>query len=229
VLMRPKRVFVVVAVPLLLAALAPSAAASCNPQRANDGHSYFAGTQRTPSAWPRAVQTQIEEYSPYVLGPSQVTAWNMLNNGGTKWSQVGWWKDDDGTRTSFIQWTDAAGNFWTRHYSPAALGTTPNYETIYDKVNTDWIWERNNTVLHTTNAVWQPATIQIYGEINTRASQMPGGVNNHVALKEAHYIPNNGNQWLDMASLPGATDAVIHAAAKLSNEYYEIWDKACGS
>jgi hypothetical protein len=206
----------------------PVALASCNPGRPNVVRAGFAGTQRTPAAWPRAVQTKIEEYSPYVFGSSEVSAWNMLNNGGSKWSQVGWWKEN-GVRWSFIQWTDNAGNWFTNFYSPLAVGSTPNYETIYNIPTTDWIWERNNQVLHTANALWQPKTVQIYGETHTKADQMPGGVDNHNTFTEAHYIPNNGGAWLDIASAAGTNDAVTYGAVKINNEHYQIWDKACSS
>lgn len=221
-------ILVLVAATLVGASLPTAALAACNPGRPNVVRAGFAGTQLTPAAWPRAVQTQIEEYSPFVFGSSEVSAWNMLNNGGTKWSQVGWWKEN-GVRWSFVQWTDNAGNWFTNFYSPAGVGTTPNYETIYNIASTDWIWERNNQVLHTTNALWQPKTVQIYGETHSKADQMPGGVANHNTFREAHYIPNNGGAWLNIGAAAGTNDAVTYGALKVNNEAYDIWDKACNS
>jgi hypothetical protein len=224
----PRRVTILTAAVLALSATLPTPVfASCNPGRQSQVFAGFAGTQRTPGGVPRAVETQIEEYSPFISGTSEVSAWNMLNNGGSKWSQVGWLKDNDGSRWTFIQWTDNTGHWFTNFYSPSALGSTPNYQTIYNVETTDWIWEKNSQVLHTANALWAPATIQIYGETHNRADQMPGGFNNHNTFKEAHYTFGAG--WLNMASAAGVNDGAIYGAVKVNNEWYEIWDKACGS
>ena len=220
-----RRISAAVAGALFLAT--PSATlAACDPNRAPAGGALFAGTQRTPVSWPRAVRTGIREYSPYVEGASAVMAWNMLNNGGTKWSQTGWWKDNNG-RWTFVQWTDNAGNWFTEFRTAEIIGSTPNYETIYNVQTTDWIWKRNNAILHTANALWQPKTVQIYGEVHNRADQMPGGTQYHVLFLNAQWIPNTGTTWLAMASSAGATDPTIHGALKFDNTRYEIWDKAC--
>lgn len=215
---------------LSLAALVPSVSAACMPARPNIAGLWFAGTARTPAAWPRAVQSKIEEYSPFVAaGAAESSAWNMLSKGGNRWSQVGWWTSSNGLRQTFLQYTNDNNRWFTEVFPAAPVGATPNYETIYDIASTDWLWKRDNAVLHTVNAEFQPTTAQADGETHSKASQMPGGIANKVSIFEVHYIPNNGNQWLDTASQPFITDGTIHAAAKLSNEYYTIWDKACGS
>jgi hypothetical protein len=218
---------VALSVPSAVALSVPgSTRAACDPNRASQSASFFAGTQRTPSTWPRAVRTGIREYSPFTESGSEVSAWNMLNNGGTKWSQTGWWKSNSG-RWGFAQWTNNSGNWFTEFRTASTIGSTPTYETIYNVATADWIWKRNNVVLHTADALWQPKTVQVYGETHNRGDQMPGGTSYHVVFLSAQYILSNGTTWLSMGTNAGATDPTIHGAVKVDNARYEIWDKAC--
>lgn len=221
-------------VALTTIAVAPdAAAAACWPDRVNNGASYFAGTGRTPSAFPRGVRSNIEVYEPYTFRSSEVTAWTMLHRGGTKWSQVGWWQNDDGflneTRWNFIQWTDANGNYFTRFYSPSTIGSSPKYQVMYDTMRVEWSWSVNGVILHAAPAHWRPETVQIQGETHTRADQMPGGYNARVTMKESHFIVDGGSTWLFINTAAGVTDSTIHGANKVNAEWYEIWDRACSA
>ena len=211
-------------------------AVACTPGRPNDSSVYQAGTQKTPTNWPRATKAKIEAYLPYVFTNSYVTEWVMLRGAPQpqKWAQVGHMvhKDASGivTRSVFVQWTDATGHvFIHSDYAAAGLGTKPEFQVIYDVFNKDWLFEENGSVLFTTDALWQPTTAVAYGETLTRASQMPGGDSNRVDFQEAQYLPNNSGTWVDFAMPPFATDPTIHQAFRLSNQFYQIQDLACGS
>jgi hypothetical protein len=127
----------------------------------------------------------------------------------------------------FVQWTDNAGHFFTNNYASVPIGNKPDFQTIYDTFNTDWIFEQDGAVLFTTNALFQPVTAAIEGETHTRSSQMPGADLNKVDFQVAQLLRNNAAAWEDFATLPGVTDATIHTAFKLSNQFYQIQDKAC--
>lgn len=205
------------------------ALASCQPPRADQGGQiWFAGTQRTPGGVPRAIETRIEEYNPYIEEGPATTAWNMLNSGGSKWAQVGWWKDISGARWAFAQWTDNGGNWFTQFFTASPVGASPNYQTIYNPgANPKFLFERDNVVLWQANALWQPATVQVHGETHNLADQMPGGFNATLWFEEVHYTMGAG--WLNINTAAGTTDPGNHGALKVNAEFYKIWDRDCAT
>lgn len=150
----------------------------------------------------------------------------MLNNGGAKWAQVGWWKLPGGARRAFVQWTDNAGHWFTETFAASPIGQTPNYETIYNPgANPKFLFERNNAVLWQANALWQPATVQTMGEVHNRADQMPGGVTAQLFLMEAHYTMGAG--WININGPAFNSDWNQYGTIKVTEEFYAIWDKKC--
>lgn len=80
-------------VALGLGAFPSTAAASCQPPRADQGgQAWYAGTMKTPSALPRNIKADIVEYNPYYEEGPLIAAWTMLNTGGSLWVQTGWYK-----------------------------------------------------------------------------------------------------------------------------------------
>lgn len=215
---------VVVALSALNLVLPTAALASCEPPRAQLDGANFVGTQKTPGGVPKAVETQIEEYSPYTEVNTS-TAWNMLTN-FVGYAQVGTWKGQFPGRWAFAQWTVAVGQPPdTEFFSPGAIGTTPNYQTIYNQANNKYIFERNNVVLWQATSNFVPTNVQIYGELHDMADQMPGAVNNTVSLKEAHYTMGAG--WLNIGTAAHNTDPGNFGVNKINNEFYTIWDRDC--
>ena len=169
---------------------ASAALASCNPGGPNQDGIWFAGaTPRTTAQTPRNIRANVEEYSPFISVGPVTSAWVMLSSGGSKWAQDGWWKDPNGARSAFVQWTDATGHFFTEHFTASALGTFPTYQTIYNPAaggaQSEFVFERNGSVLwRVSPTLWVPATVQSEGEIHNRTDQMPGGFNNPVYLDQ---------------------------------------------
>jgi hypothetical protein len=152
----------------------------------------------------------------------------MLNSGGTKWAQVGWDKALNGTRHDFVQWTDNSGHWFTENFSASPIGSTPNYETIYNPgASPAFLFERDNAVLWQAAALWQPATVQTMGEIHNKADQMPGAVSSQVFLDNAYYTMGNG--WLEINSDPFSSDWNNFTSIKASAHFYSIWDRMCSS
>jgi hypothetical protein len=206
------------------------ASASCNPPGNNQDGAWFAGTQRTPAGVPRNIRANIEEYSPFVeIGPA-TSAWTMLNSGGTRWAQVGWWKPVGQAREAFVQWTDNSNHWFTESFAAGAIGTFPTYQTVYNpavgSTPSEFVFERNSAVLWRVRpTLWVPATVQAYGEVHNRTDQMPGGVRAPVWLDQVQYTI--GGAWTDINSAAGVTDGTLHGVEKTNSHLYKIWDKRC--
>jgi hypothetical protein len=216
---------------LFVAAFPSQAHASCDPGRANQTGIWFAGTIKTPSQVPRDISALIEEYNPHWEIDAATTVWDMMNSGGSKWAQVGYWKDGSG-RSAFVQWTDNSGHWFTEHFAASPVGESRTYETIYNPAaggaQSEFVFERNNSVLwRVSPTLWQPNTVQVNGETHNRANQMPGGFNATVWLEQVRYSVGGG--WININSPVSITDPNIHFASKESSSFYRIWDWACAT
>lgn len=108
---------------------ASSALAKCQPNRANDGVSYFDGWYNYAYE-ADGVYSTILNYSPWVQPNSEVSAWSMLTVApgmGTGYAQVGWWEFAYGERHTFVQWTLIGGGFQTKFWSPQPTGSYTTY------------------------------------------------------------------------------------------------------
>jgi hypothetical protein len=201
------------------------AVASCSPAgRPNEDFAGYAGTQLGVSGV-RDISASIREYAPYVTSGSEVTQWVMLNNGGTKWAQVGWWQTPSSHRT-FVQYTNDSGGVYTNFWSANGNGYN-GYEVSYTATTHLFTFFRNGSMLTSPAEQWAPASYQMYGETHRKSDQMPGGTSNHSVFmyakynyttsitSNAHVIQPSGKNW--------------YGASKISAGRYEIWDKGCSS
>ncbi len=102
-----------------------STLASCNPGRANQDFGGFAGTLGSPAGL-TGIRSNLLEYDPWVTPGSEVSAWVMLYNGGTKWAQVGWYEDT--ARRVFVQYTNNTGVVFTQFLAVRPLAARTRTE-----------------------------------------------------------------------------------------------------
>lgn len=182
--MRVVRMIIAAAIVVAAVLVVPSpVSAKCQPNLADNGKSYWAGTSRNPPSgyYPGGVSAYILNYSPWVQTNSDVYAWTMLvgpNTGPTKqwenWAQVGWQEHAGGTRYTFVDWTDGQGHaHWDHLGSPLPVGSYTQYVTQYDGAY--FYMSANGVSYPRQSAGWVPVEAEIEGEIHTLASQMPGG------------------------------------------------------
>lgn len=229
------RVLVVtVAAVLVLTGLglgAPQAAyASCAPPRPNEDFGGFAGTQETPATAPDGVKADVEEYQPFVTEGSEVSAWVMLNRGGTRWAQIGWWRSKDGglySRYVFEQHVTDGGVVVT-NFSLGQYQTT-NYRVDWTPATNTFSFKRGGTELWAATLAWDPQTFQIYGETHRKSDQMPGGTGAHQKFSNTYmsYVGDTG--WWSLTSSAGSNQGGWYGATRVNSVRYEIWDKACAS
>lgn len=161
------------------------ASAKCWPNRVNNQVGYHNGWYTwNGSAW-GGIYGQIFEYSPWVqpdpLAQFWSSAWVMLNwpSGAGSWAQIGWVEFQGDDRRMFSQVLLVNGDGLTRYGDPQPLGTYPYYSVLYNNVPGYFTFFVNGFEIvdwrHYSDFVPTYATIS--GEINTLATQMPGGYN----------------------------------------------------
>lgn len=212
----------------------------CNTGRGDDGIYYFAGTVLFTSNTLVEAESKILEERPHVWPVGEyVYAWTMLtrprgpNNGPEYWTQVGWYEyryssagQGHGT---FVSWTNASGTPYQVNFASAPIGSTPNYVTIFDPSNGySYLWQ-DSTELWAVLLGWTPTWVEVLGEIHSASSQMPGGYNAHVTMRNTMYaqqgglpVPINASPWQN-PPVPWAW------SWKRSSTSYDIWDGACTS
>lgn len=213
---------------LILGAIPSPVLAACNPGGANLDGTWFAGPDiKVPANIPRQVRSDIEEYSPFVeIGPV-TSAWVMLYRGGTKWAQMGWWKETN-ARFMFVQWTDDSGHWFTELLDDFPVGTFSTYEVNYNPGPSEFVFQVDNSnYWYVSPTLWQPNALAAKGESHNYTDQMPGGTQAPMWLDRVQYT--TGGQWINIGTAAVATDPNKHGALKSSNQLYKIWDKACNS
>jgi hypothetical protein len=154
------------------------ALASCNPGRANDGVTYFAGwiSPQEPQNV-TANSADIYNYVPYMAPGSGGGAWVMVN-GSTSgdFAQVGWWIDSGG-RYVITEWDNHGALGW-QFYAADPAGSTRWYE-VYKSGSTNWCFADAGTTLRCSGSLaWgTPRYGEDLGEIHSLADQMPGSLN----------------------------------------------------
>jgi hypothetical protein len=221
----------------LLLGPAESAWAACNPGRGiGDPYPYFAGWYRTAVSVPTGtlgyVESQIEEYSPYVApvdGNETVSAWVMIEaeSDYSDRSQVGWLKYATGKRWSFSEWTyDNLGNWTRQHYTPQPVGNYTVYEVYWDP-NTErlqhWI-NANLVVSHMRHFTMRRANN--HGETHNQGSQMPGGFDDHEQFTFSYVGDLSDNLYAFNGTLE-VDEPDWHGAAEATPTGFHIWDRAC--
>jgi hypothetical protein len=175
----------------------------------------------------QGVKADVEEYAPYVMTGSVVSAWVMLARNTTRYAQVGWWKKSGVLRRVFIQYTDDAGQKFTKEWSGHGIGSFTTYKVLYaPATDTFSLWDES-TKLYEHSYAWVPNNFEIYGETHNRNDQMPGGTQAHMDFNNT--FVKIGANWYSPGSSPTASDPTIHGASHPHPSDYDIWDKACTS
>jgi len=166
----------------IVAALNPASGevslAKCQPGRPDTTGIWLDGWYRDPNGTPTGVYSNIKNYSPWVYPNRFSAAWVMLERPAIDaWAQIGWIEKANNWRRTFVQvFNWQAGQNYTR-YEPARPVDTYTYYTVYFYQylgifrfvygGTDWPDQ--------VPATFVPTRGSIFGEIDSLASQMPGG------------------------------------------------------
>lgn len=151
----------------------------------------------------------------------------MLNNGTANYAQVGWWENALGptNRYTFEEWTTSPNVFTQRWYQQQPAGSSPYYTVLYNNTPGKFTFQVGGVTQHLENASFTPNQAQIMGETKNRNSQMPGGINSHMAFSDSN-IWYSGS-WKAFNGTSGVTNSSYHGNSILSTRNLDIWDKAC--
>ncbi|HEX4062493.1 MAG TPA: hypothetical protein VHY58_15870 [Streptosporangiaceae bacterium] len=232
------------------AAIASGGGDGCNPNRSNNYlHYYFDGADsQNVGGTPGGVYASIRNYSPFVAGPNQgapsnddVSEWVMLDvqpASDDKYVQIGWIERPGGLRNTFVEWSFGPGKFYDDYYSPYAINSTQSYAVYFQPTeNLMYGVAVNGNLVQRVADTDRPNDAQIYAEIHTQASQVPGGTadpSGKVAqVSAAHVWPTAGSSkgWQNFDGVTGAAGAswlgIAPGAGTSGVNSWRTWDKAC--
>ena len=223
-------------------ALASGGGDGCNPNRTNNFLTrYFAGADSmNTSGAPGGVYASIKSYSPFVAGTGQGapvsdgSAEYVMLDGADGYLQIGWIEFSGSVRNTFYEYTQ--GSNFTNQYSTAfPINSTHRYTILYQPGNSQpFVVEVDGGPYAYLPKYFTPGDAQIFAEIHTAASQMPGGTaDNHVLPTAgsssswqnfdgttATYTGSGTNpapSWVKMSPASGTTGV----------NTWRTWDTAC--
>lgn len=226
------------------AALASGGGDGCNPHRGNNYLTYiFDGADHPDPGIPGGVYATISNYSPFVAGPNQgapsndfTSEWVMLDNDATQWVQIGWVEFAGSVRNTFWEWTKVNGDFEDAYASAFPINSAHTYTVLYQPGNTNpFVVQVDGGTYATIPQFFTPNDAQIFAELHTQASQMPGGTADdptHTPLvSNAHLWPTSGSggwQNFNGTTATGASWAKISPAPGSTGvNTWRTWDTAC--
>jgi hypothetical protein len=215
-----------------------AANAFCDPGRSFATGFWWDGWTRPASNVPNGdlgdTYSQILEASPFVEA-SQSTAWVMLDNPGGGYAQIGWMKQSDGTRNTFMEYTDQTGMYHTTVDAPWPVGNFTPYEVWWDAGNQRLDFFAGNSLFGTAIRYFTMGEAGQFAETHTLDSQMAEGTNSHEEftfstvsnLAGSTYNFDGAGGGLATVSI---TNASIHDAVRASTHTrIDTWDKACST
>jgi hypothetical protein len=149
---------------------------------------------------------------------------------GARLAQVGWLERDYDERHTFIEWQEANGaDHLDMNFAPQPVDIYTNYSVLYLFNGWNFTFQVNGATIANAPAGWVPTMGEIYGEIKTAASQMPGGYNK-VEVFDQSKLYYSGS-WRDFDGIGTKTDVdgVWHRQQKVSPRLFVIWDTACST
>ncbi len=223
---RPPSLALALVLALSVVAISPSlAVAKCQPGRANNGQSYFAGGNRIQTNI-KGVTSQILNYSPWVQPGSEVSAWVMLTLSSDHrwWSQIGWYEEANDNRHTFTQYTDSPNHWWTDFWwPPEPVNTYTTYKVAIS--GTSFIFYVNGVIKKSAFAAFTPNEAQDFGELHTLASQMPGAALNLEWFKSMQIL--SAGTWSNFSPTVWTTNNTYFTATWVNSAAIYIRDKAC--
>ncbi len=205
----------------------------CNPGRSNNYVSYyFDGAFSQPGKTMGGVYAKIGNYSPFVYNTSgdTVTEWVMLvtTSNNSLYTQVGWWESPGGVRYTFDEYSLGSGAYHNDFYPAYSINSQIYYDMLWNS-NSGFTFEANNQVVNTYQNYFTPNSANVYAEIHTQASQMPGGNYNGNYVSDMHgyvsggwYNFNGDTQTLPQTSWGGETPWF-----QTGVNQFVTWDHAC--
>lgn len=150
----------------------------------------------------------------------------MLNNGGTKYAQVGWIEYFSDQRNTFVQYTaPQLPSYMTYWYPPQAEDTFTQYRVEY--------WGNFNYYVGSMGLGYSPNYFtpnqgQISGEITNLQSQMPGDTSSPDVF-QLSYIYTSG--WIPFDGVTTVTPGFAGEFGAIEVSPYQawIWDWECDS
>ncbi|MHB1929447.1 MAG: hypothetical protein ACYDEN_11490 [Acidimicrobiales bacterium] len=218
------------------AGLPGAALAGCNPNRTDDGVTYFDGwLTGTEPTTVTANSSNIYNYpAPYVYPGNGVFAWVMIVGGSGNYAQVGWVTDYNSSgnrvRQTFTEWH--YGSHIGSDFSITAqpTNTTSWYEVATPNgTGTNYCFYVNGSAVGSCSGSlgWYGTGGQDLAEIHTLADQMPGGTHNPEEWSNAFIFDNGNRQYNFNGHATGNTTYFNYAI--YSQTMAEASDKACSS
>lgn len=190
-----------------------------------------------------AIRANILNYSSYVYGMSQPSAWVMLYNTAdcsichlaqTGWDEFGTNNGSGGsTRQTFAAYSSPSNSQYYEDHDPRGpqpVGTTSNYRVQYRYAGSNSY--HNYYDFYLNGSVWdsQPSNFipnagQMMGEVGNMADQMAGGVASHETFTSSQY-EDSGNTWLSFNGSTSSSSTYFTAYAASSSEL-DVWDDNC--
>ncbi len=245
------------AIPVVGHVVAPDAAAECNPQnpdintgyeRGDNNIHYFAGWVRDfGTNTVGGTRASVRNPDVWVHSGSFSTGFAMLAKPppvGERygwWAQLGWIERPGNVRETFLQYSHAdrtwetvepdtlprpsldEGPLYEVEYFPASGPSLPRFEF---RMN-------GGRVGPVVNAEFTPTQAQQFGEIESLATQMPGGTQSHVYIRLAEVRTLSGaykafNPTYYGAFIEGSGSADQYFGTQMiSDKEIQIWDKSC--
>lgn len=151
----------------------------------------------------------------------------------SRWAQIGWWEWASDYRKTFVQYT-YNDTVYTHEYTPepSGSGQFSTYATLYDPGvypnPPTWTFQVNGVTKKSVQSLqWTPNEGQISGEIQSRATQMPGGTNSRQLFTYMQILYSG--VWYDFGGTGFNTQPAYFGQTHNLPTVGEIWDKACSS
>lgn len=208
----------------------------CYPGRADNYLTYYwDGAYSTPGKEMGGVYADIENYSPYVYadGYDNTSEWVMLayEQNSAYYAQDGWIEYAYGQRYTFDE-ISFGSTYYDDFYPPYNINSYIYYDTLYDPSTEITTFEANNHVLtqYVNYFTWNEA--QVYAELWTQASQVPGGYynGNHVQDMHGWYGGTSGGWYNfngDSDTSPTTSWMSETPWFKTGVNSFVTWDQAC--
>lgn len=226
-----------------LSAATPDALARCDPGRASNGLTYYYDGQE--EAVPNGkdaggLSATIENYDPFVYNTSgfldSSQQWIMETQSSLDhYVQVGWTEDYSGTRNTFVErGISSTKQFTDWYFSPYDINANIPYEIDFDPnggTGDQYSFSADGSQLLTIydTGLPNPNYVQDYAEIETKASQMPGGYNNTDTSSNAQVRYDGSWHSLDAPTSNPPSFAGILPSPGTNTDHYQIWDNACAT
>lgn len=227
----------VIAIQLSLAVSAASA--RCDPSRTNDaGVHYDGSTEVVPNGKNAGgLSATIENYDPYVFPTTGFTddtvEWIMdTQTSLDHYVQVGPDTFADGSRYTFVERGSTVQNNYTDYYfDPYSINSLIPYEIDFSPNSGDeYDFFANGVLIQSLylSNFQNPNEVQLYAELQTKASQMPGGYNNTASMSDGQLRYDTSWHTLAAAINPPPSFAGITPSSGTA-DHWHIWDDACAN